>query len=351
MKNERIKQIKTSLNGLGTKTGELYTNQEIVDSLKELQSALAKGVFEKTHAENLRDRDIVVHFEALAKEYGLDSTETFIRFKSNMSELGYTIGSLIKGMSGERHAQRALKLLSFDKGVKILYNVQLEDGDVEAEYDAIVIAPYGLFVVEVKNWNSSVVITSDGLLERNDDSGIVYDLIGRMSIKQALLREYIGEDFPENYQNILVFANEKVKVEDQYRKMPVVCGGGVSYKIREYSSCSKPLTDKQISGIEQAIMAYHKVQKSTSPVNCEEIIEDYAVLMASIEAASADCADDIVGTAPNEAPEMSQEQTEHHKEKLLEQINWKKVGGYAAVSIVPVVVPVIAYGLLQLRKH
>lgn len=140
MKNKRIEQIKIGLNGLGTKAEEVYTNQEIVDSLIELQGALAKGVFEKTHAENLRDRDIVIHFEALAKEYGLDQTEEFLRFKKNMGALGYTIGSFIKGMKGEKIARRALKLLSFDKGVSILYNVQLDDGDTEAEYDAIVIA-------------------------------------------------------------------------------------------------------------------------------------------------------------------------------------------------------------------
>lgn len=84
MNNERIEQIKKGLSGLGIQAGELYTNQEIVDSLIELQGALAKGVFEKTHAENLRDRDILIYFEALAKEYGLDQTEVFLRFKKNM---------------------------------------------------------------------------------------------------------------------------------------------------------------------------------------------------------------------------------------------------------------------------
>lgn len=154
MNNERIELIKKGLSGLGTQAGELYTNQEIVDSLIELQGALAKGVFEKTHAENLRDRDILIHFEALTKEYGIDQTEVFLRFKKNMGKLGYTVGSFIKGMKGEKIARRALKLLSFDKGISVLYNVQLNDNDAEAEYDAIVIAPYGLFVVEVKNWSS-----------------------------------------------------------------------------------------------------------------------------------------------------------------------------------------------------
>ena len=60
-----MSQIIESLNGLGTKQNTMYTNQEIIDHLTELQGAMARGVFEKTHAENLRDRDIMIHFEAL----------------------------------------------------------------------------------------------------------------------------------------------------------------------------------------------------------------------------------------------------------------------------------------------
>lgn len=72
MNTNRMSQIIESLNGLGTKQNTMYTNQEIIDHLTELQGAMARGVFEKTHAENLRDRDIMIHFETLAKEYGFD---------------------------------------------------------------------------------------------------------------------------------------------------------------------------------------------------------------------------------------------------------------------------------------
>ena len=100
MTNTRMNQIIEPLIGLGTKPDVMYTNQEVVDHLKALQGALAQGVFEKTHAENLRDRDIMLHFEALAKEYGLVGTELSHRFKANMDELGYTLSSLLKGRCG-----------------------------------------------------------------------------------------------------------------------------------------------------------------------------------------------------------------------------------------------------------
>ena len=143
---ERVTFIKEGLNELGTKAGVFYTNQEIIDKLKELQAALSRGIFEKTHAENFMEREIIRHFEMLAAEYGLESSDRFYRFKKNVEELGMTIGTYIKGMAGERSARKALKLLGMDKGVKILYNVCLEEDDCQAEYDAIVLAPYGVFV-------------------------------------------------------------------------------------------------------------------------------------------------------------------------------------------------------------
>lgn len=286
MNNNRINQITASLSNLGTKPDTLYSHQEIVDLLIELQSAMAKGVFEKTHAENLRDRDIMVHFEALAKEYGLDQTDIFCRFKQNMQELGYIIGSYINGLRGEQSVRRALKLLSFDRGVKILYNVRLEDDDSEAEYDAIVITPYGLFVLEVKNWGASVTITQDGFLKRNGNNDVIYDLAGRMSSKQALLVEYLGDRFPNNYHNILVFPNEKVSVENYYDGFPVICGGGISYKIRGFAKGEDLMTEEQVESIKQAILSHSSEMKEYSPVNCEVIVADYAALMASIEEAS-----------------------------------------------------------------
>lgn len=351
MKNERVEQIKMNLSGFGTNADEVYTNQEIVDILKEFQSALARGVFEKTHAENLQDRDILIHFEALAKEYGLDQTEEFIRLKSNMTKLGFTIGTFIKGMNGERITRRALKLLSFDKGVNILYNIQLKDEDAEAEYDAIVLSPHGMFVIEVKNWASSVVITPEGLITRNDNSGIVYDLAGRMSIKQALLREYIGENFPDSYHSILVFANERAKVEDQYTKIPVVCGGGLSYKIRDMSANATCLTDEQISSITNIILAHHEIQTAASPVNCEEIIEDYAVLMARIEGASSGVSEDVRDSESCiEAIETSTDPTVTINKRPLEYINRKRFGKYIACAA-SVAIPVIACGFLQFRRN
>lgn len=347
MNTNRFNQITASFNGLGTTSDTLYTNQEIIDRLKELQAAMMRGIYEKTHAENLRDRDIMLHFGTLAKEYGLDCTDTYRRFSLNMQELGYTIGSLIKGMNGEKIARRALKLLSFDKGVRILYNIQLEDDDAQAEYDAIVIAPYGLFVIEVKNWGCAMHIAPNGLLTRSDSSDIVYDLPGRMSVKEALLREYLKDLFPTAYHSMLLLSNERAQVQDEYHKIPVNCGGGISYDIKDYAENGICLTSDQIAVIADRLRSNHKVQRSHCPVRCDEIIEDYARLMVMIEDTAAGLmAEEAISDKYEERIE-DKPTTESKMQNEIEQkpSPWKWIRknalGIAAAGVATVITPAI----------
>lgn len=282
---ERVNSIKKGFDGIGLDSTTLYTNQEIVDGLMAVERKQMEGVYEQTHAKHMRERDLMLHLTTLATEHGLQDTELFKRFEANMNEMCYTIGSFIKGMKGEHIARRALKLITFDKGVKVLYNVALEDEDAQAEYDAIVITPYGLFIVEVKNWGVSMSIDESGILRR-DDQDIKYDLPGRMSVKEGLLREYLGELFPSQYQGIVLFSNENAKVQDDYKQMPICYGGGIVYSIRAFNEGKVILTDSQIDMITEKICSSHKEQRALCKVNCKEIIEDYAVLMAAIEDAA-----------------------------------------------------------------
>ena len=329
---DRIEIIKKELSGYGPKVGVLYSNEEIVNELKLLQSLLARGVF-------LKDRDMMIHFEALAKEYDLDKTDTYLRFKKNMGELSYTIGSFIKGFKGEQIARKALKLISMDRSVKVLYNVQLEDEDCQAEYDAIVITPYGLFVIEVKNWGNTVEISPMGILTRGDESSVVYDLPGRMSVKEALLRECLKDKFPSNYNNILLLSNERVQIEDNYHRIPVCCGGGISYEIRSYEKLSsKHLSEREVSEIANIILGSQKEQKSSCPVNCEEIISDYAELMVLIENASKVSEGEVVDTSEIPVAEVKEEVKDT---PWYAQTGWKVVLGTIAVAI-PVAITAIA---------
>ena len=135
---DRIEQITSRLSGLGTDPQNGYTQKEIIDKLIELENALLAGVYEKTHAENMRPQDLTKHFAALAEEFGLDKSDTYRRFVSNMAELDRTVKSLIAGQKGERLTRSSLRPLALDKDIKILYNVQLSNDDMRTEWLPVV---------------------------------------------------------------------------------------------------------------------------------------------------------------------------------------------------------------------
>ena len=283
MNKAKVESIKKNFVGLGPKLGEEYTNQEMIDESMELQGAIARDFAIRMQLEISRDRDVVNAIENVVVNSHLDQTEEYSRLKRNFTDLGYTIGSFIKGMNGEKIAKRALKLISFDKDVKVLYNIALEDEDVQAEYDAIVIAPYGIFVIEVKNWASSMVINERGIIERNDGTGITYDLPSRMSIKEGLLREYLGDLFTGDYQGMLLFSNERAAVDDHYKKIPLSFGGSIVYDIRAYGKGKPQISREEIEAIANTLIENNKEQKTISKVDSEAIIDDYANLIVMLE--------------------------------------------------------------------
>jgi hypothetical protein len=76
MNQNRVNSIKKIFEGVGPDSTTLYTNQEQVNKLKDIEKTMLTGVYEKTHAEYMREKDLMMHFSTLAAEYGLKETET-----------------------------------------------------------------------------------------------------------------------------------------------------------------------------------------------------------------------------------------------------------------------------------
>ena len=205
------------------------------------------------------------------------------------------------------------------------------------------VAPYGMFVIEVKNWGTAVTISPNGLLTRDDNSDIIYDLPGRMSVKEALLREYLQEIFPAHYHSLLLFPNERVQIQDNYHQVPISCGAGISYQIKSYAKTGESLTAEQVEKIAETILANHKEQRALCSVRCDEIIADYAKLMVQIEEASGKA-----GNIPSEpkapAPANAVTQTER---PWFRQIDW----GNVAASVAAVALPGLAAAIAIAHKR
>ena len=188
-----------------------------------------------------------------------------------------------------------------------------------------------------------MTISPNGLLTRNDDSGIVYDLPGRMSVKEALLREHLQELFPKNYRNILLLANERARVQDNCHRISISCGGGISYEIKSYGKSGNTLTEEQVTKIADTILVNHKEQRALCSVKCEEIIADYAKLMVQIEAASNGTVEEL---SEPDAPVLEKVlKANVLKERpWFKRVDWGSVAaGFAAIVIPGVVTAVVTH--------
>lgn len=281
---ERKEQIRSELNGLGTETGQVYTNEEIIRKLVDLQAAMAKSVFAINHAEHLVAKDIMIHFNSLAQEYGLDDCTEFKRLQTSMKTLGFTIGSLKKGIYGERRASEGLRVLNFDPGVKILYNIALQDGMSKTEYDAIVITTYGIFVVEAKNFRGAAYITSKGMLQRQSDDTPTYNIGEKMNIKEFLLKNCLGEYAWVPYQGILLYVDESADLVDDFGQYPIEYCNTVASYIRTQNRAEKILTPGQVELIADHLVNHSVTLRFPCRVDCEQIKEDFATVMSQIEA-------------------------------------------------------------------
>lgn len=280
----RMEQIRSELNGLGTESGRVYTNDEVIQKLVELQAAMAKSVFALRHAEHFVAKDIMIHFSALAREYGLENCSEFRRLQVNMKSLGFTIGSLKKGAYGERRASEGLRVLTFDPGVKILYNIALQDGMSKTEYDAIVITPYGIFVVEAKNFRGAAYITNKGMLQRQGDDIPAYNIGEKMNNKEFLLKNCLGEYARVPYQGILLYVDESADLVDDFRQYPIMYCNTVASYIRQQNIGTDTLTSAQVDEIADILLNHSVTLRYPCKVDCDQIKADFASVMSQIEA-------------------------------------------------------------------
>ena len=139
-----------------------YTNEEILERLKSLEGLLLERVFETSYSESLRTYDLIDHLRSKAHDLGLEGEDTYTALIRDLEKLSSTIGGLINGRRGEFLAAKSLRCLRGNS--MLLSNIALPNGDSFEEYDQILIARSGIYVIEVKSYRNDVVIDDGGIL-------------------------------------------------------------------------------------------------------------------------------------------------------------------------------------------
>lgn len=141
------------------------------------------------------------------------------------------VSSLVNGTLGERRLARALGWLTCPN--EVLLNVELEHDGERCEYDAIVITPAGIDIVESKFFNYHAVIDSDGFFhDRARSRERSYNVGEKIRAKEHVLFSVIDSTIPgaiprSCVRSILFVANNNAVVKDRFGLVDVYNSGQI----------------------------------------------------------------------------------------------------------------------------
>lgn len=170
----------------------------------------------------------------LLKKYQVDMEQVPEEFLRQTRSIRDASRGLEFGQRGEEKAAEAVKLLG--NKVISLQNLRLKHNKLDIEHDLVIIAPTGIFSVEVKNKRHNGTITEKGILKSGSHSENLIEQIRRHtnSLNQHL--EEIYKKQPQMKKKLAVYpiilwANDHSNVKDHFREVPVCYINRLEYEI------------------------------------------------------------------------------------------------------------------------
>lgn len=274
---------KAELEQLAPSAEEVFTNAELADRLGRVQGGLMQMLLAAGFAENVAPRDMTAFLELLAEKYDLQNDPDFLNLCRGSRQLGFQIASLKRGVSGERRTKDGLRNLEFMPGVKVLYNVTLDNGSERTEYDAIVLTPFGIFVIETKNFHGNARITAKGILVRDDDRFAEYNLGENLNRKEFLLRSCLGSLASVPYHAMLLYADVQSDVQDDFHQIPVTFCNTVATAIRQFDTGDELICSEDLEQIEHMLAEHQVDARYPCRIDCSKIVSDLSSVLEKIE--------------------------------------------------------------------
>ena len=112
----------------------------------------------------------------------------------------FTPGYKRAGIRGEAVAVRAIESV-FREGDRLLTNISIEYEGKRTELDTVVVNKYGVFIIEVKNYQGRIVGNEDDyewLKYKTTDAGNTYSKTVKNPIRQVKRQVYILAHYLEN---------------------------------------------------------------------------------------------------------------------------------------------------------
>ncbi len=302
MNMNRVNELKASMKSFGK---DAYYKNELLDEMFSLQSDIVTLTFNEDHADtaNLKIWDVERHLEQMNENCGNVADEELRRFKSGSWKLCNLIKAEISGNRGEYKAFRNLGNLKSEN--IILKNVELKDGDFRTELDAIVITPYGVTIVEVKNTSRNIFIDEEGNYYRTGEF-LNWDcnIAQKMDMKEDLLRKALANAGMENVvvNKIVVFTDSRIVVQNKHPQLRTCFVSQLTYIIDGFRS-QMNISREEMEEMEGSIREVECKEAYPVGFDVEQYKTDFATLMTVLEEASARTEESVIEEVISEEKE------------------------------------------------
>jgi len=286
MNTNRVNELVAAIVSFGK---EKYQKGELLDEMFALQQEIVGLTFNGDHAStaDLKIWDVERHLEQLNRDCGNVADEELQKFKDRSKVLCNLIKAEISGNRGEAKAFRTLQFIHSKN--TILKNVELSDGDLRTELDAVVITPGAITIIEVKNTAKDIFIDENGDYFRTGEY-LKWDcnIAKKMTLKEEMLRKALAMDGIADVQirSIVVFTDNRIEVQNKYTRLRTCFVSQLAYIIDGFKN-EKPYSDEEMEKIESAIRTAESKESYPFDFDVAQYKLDFATVMAILEEASA----------------------------------------------------------------
>lgn len=284
-KQERISELIASMKSF---CKDRYQREELLTEMFTLQKEIVELTFNGEHAStaDLKIWDVEKHLAQMNEECGGIANEALQQFKDSSKTFCNLIKAEISGTRGEARAFRALQFIR-NKSI-ILKNIELCDGDLRTELDAVVIMQGTIVIVEVKNTSKDIFIDENGDYYRTGEF-LRWDcnIAEKMATKETLLRRALEREGIQDVQlkSIVVFTDNRIEVHNKYSSIKTCFGSQLAYMI-DGLSVDRSTPDDRLVQMENAIRNAETKEAYPFEFDVDRYKREFATLMATLEEAS-----------------------------------------------------------------
>lgn len=209
-------------------------------------------LLEESRYDNAQARKQYSGLLHLLKKYEVDVDGLPEEFRRSTRAIQDSNRGLEFGQKGEERAAEAMKLLG--SRVLCLQNLRLKYDNLDIEHDLVIIAPTGIFSVEVKNKRNNGTISEKGILKSGAHSENLIEQIRRHTNSLSRYLEDIYKKQPQMKKKlkvypIILWANDRSNVKDHFREVPVCYINRLEYEVFKKEKYTANLNRKEMEDI------------------------------------------------------------------------------------------------------